>query len=230
VVHTNDGPLFRPGQTIVGGGLEQLAEDGDPAPLTQSLDNRTGITGPISPGVFAVHPGDVEPLFSAGEAAPEALESLAEDGAPSELARALGDNARLTDSGVFDTPNGAPEPGPASSGGRYEFTITAVRGDRLSLATMLVQSNDLFFSFGPEGLELFAANGEPTAGDVSSELALWDAGTEINEFPGAGANQAPRQSAPNTGPVESQPVALVNDAFEYPDPAEFVRVTITPQS
>ena len=30
-------------------------------------------------------------------------------------------------------------------------------------------------------------------------VALWDAGTEKNEVPGVGPNQAPRQAAPNTG-------------------------------
>jgi hypothetical protein len=43
---------------------------------------------------------------------------------------------------------------------------------------------------------------KPIAGDITSQILLWDAGTEVNEEPGLGPNQAPLQPAPNTGPVE----------------------------
>jgi hypothetical protein len=33
-------------------------------------------------------------------------------------------------------------------------------------------------------------------------LSLWDVGPEMNEAPGVGPNQAPRQTAPNTGPAD----------------------------
>jgi len=38
--------------------------------------------------------------------------------------------------------------------------------------------------------------------DIQNLLATWDAGTEANEVPGVGPNQAPRQPAANTGPVD----------------------------
>jgi hypothetical protein len=38
--------------------------------------------------------------------------------------------------------------------------------------------------------------------DLSSFLAVWDAGTEENQVPGVGANQAPRQPAANIGPAD----------------------------
>ena len=52
-------------------------------------------------------------------------------------------------------------------------------------------------------------------GDVTYQIMLWDADTEVNEEPGFGLNQAPRQSAPKTGPAEKGPVRLVNDSFSY---------------
>lgn len=56
---------------------------------------------------------------------------------------------------------------------------------------------------------------------------LWDAGTEVNEEPGVGPNQAPRQPAPNTGPSEHGVVRPVRDGYTYPATAEVIRVTIT---
>jgi len=38
--------------------------------------------------------------------------------------------------------------------------------------------------------------GNPRTGDVTADVQLWDAGTEVNMEPGVGADQPPRQSAP----------------------------------
>ena len=75
----------------------------------------------------------------------------------------------------------------------------AVPGYKLTFATMYMQSNDWSFAPGADGIELFDADGEPLVGDVTSSVYLWDAGTEADQTPGEGADQAPRQSGPNTG-------------------------------
>ena len=54
------------------------------------------------------------------------------------------------------------------------------------------------------------------------------AGTEVNEEPGFGPNQAPRQSAPNTGASEKRAVGKVKDGFKYPRVSDVLKVTITP--
>jgi hypothetical protein len=60
-------------------------------------------------------------------------------------------------------------------------------------------------------------------------VQLWDAGSEVNEEPGVGPNQAPRQPAPNTGdPDPDNTVRLVDDGFTYPTVTELVKVTIEP--
>ena len=58
-------------------------------------------------------------------------------------------------------------------------------------------------------------------------LMLWDAGTEVNEEPGIGLNQAPRQAAADTGEDEHGTVHLVNDMYDYPDVTEVLRITIS---
>jgi hypothetical protein len=70
--------------------------------------------------------------------------------------------------------------------------VDASQGDQLSIGTMYVQSNDKFYAFQPSGLSLFE-DGNPISGDQTGALRLYDAGTEIDEEPGVGLNQAPRQ-------------------------------------
>ena len=129
--------------------------------------------------------------------------------------------------GAFDTPSGGAGAAPAFPGESYVFEVTAVPGDRLSFATMYVQSNDLFFGPSDSGLDLFPA-GSPLDGDVTGMILLWDAGTEVNERPGFGLNQAPRQSGPDTGADESGTVRQVNDGYAYPDVSDVIRVTVRP--
>jgi len=68
---------------------------------------------------------------------------------------------------------------------------------------MFAQSNDLFFAPEPNGIPLFDAAGRARSGDSPDSIVLWDAGTEMNEQPGAGPNQAPRQAAPGPRTVTS---------------------------
>lgn len=227
-VHQDDAPLFTPGASASGEGLEMLAEDGNPGPLAAAVAARTGITGPLAPGAWAVHDSGMALFTNGGSDWGMGLEGLAEDGDPSTLASSLEDLDLVTSSGAFNTPIGAAAPGPVFSGQGYEFTISAEPGQQLSLATMFVQSNDLFYSFGDTGIALFDANGDAVSGDQTSALSLWDVGTERNESPGAGPNQAPRQSAAATGDAEDGKVMMVADDFEYPAAADFVRVTVTP--
>jgi hypothetical protein len=97
------------------------------------------------------------------------------------------------------------------------------------VTTMFGQSNDLFYAPGDDGIALFE-KAAPIHGDITSRFYLWDAGTEVNEEPGFGPNQAPRQSAPNTGPSEREPVRRivgVKDGFTYPSVDQVIRVTVT---
>jgi hypothetical protein len=106
------------------------------------------------------------------------------------------------------------------------FEVTAKLGERLVFASMFVQSNDLFYAPDPKGIDLFEAAKKPVSADVTKEFTLWDAGTEVNEAPGVGPNQAPRQTAANTGPAENGIVHPVNDGFTYPVVGEVIQVSV----
>jgi len=49
----------------------------------------------------------------------------------------------------------------------------------------------------------------------------------VNQAPGAGPDQAPRQAGPNTGAAENGVVQPVSDGFTYPDTANLILVTIS---
>ncbi|NQV40736.1 MAG: hypothetical protein HQ506_00135 [Candidatus Marinimicrobia bacterium] len=226
VVHSGSDVLFAAGQADYGYGLAAIAEDGDPTDLSAMIAMDTGITQLYAPGVYVVHES-ANPLFTADVVdRGEGLEDLAEDGDPSSLAAALSSSAMYSTSGAFNTPVGATGPGALAPGASYEFVISAMEGDYLSLATMLVQSNDLFVAPSGMGIALFT-DGAAMTGDVTSYLSIWDAGTEVNETPGIGLNQAPRQAGAGAGMDEMGLVRMVDDMYDYPTLSEIIRVTIT---
>ena len=192
VVHQGDNPLFVEGEADLGMGLEALAEDGNPAPLADSLTAAASVPTPIAPVAAVVHQGD-SPIFVPGEPVLDnGLEILAEDGGPAALVEAIGGVAGAI-------PTDGTEPGPALPGSGYTFEVEGHDGDRLSLAFMFVQSNDWFFSI--DGLDLYV-DGSVVSGDITDYVTLWDAGTEEDQTVGIGADQAPRQAGPNTGAAD----------------------------
>ncbi len=155
----------------------------------------------------------------------EGLEALAEDGDPSGLASVLAGHPSVSSSGAFAIPEGAEGPGPVFPGA-YTFSFSASEGERLSFATMYVQSNDLFFAPDEEGIVLYGSDGSPIAGDITSTIQLWDAGTEVNQPLGVGLDQAPRQSGPNTGDPDSDNTVRVAEGDDMPSVESVIRVTI----
>jgi hypothetical protein len=198
-------------------------------PTTLALSNGTTAPAPTAPLLWTVT-DEGNPLFTAGTPdRGQGLERLAEDGNPGVLADYIANNMKsVVHSGVVTVPSGDKGPGPITPGKAFEFTISAAPGQRLTLAMMFGQSNDLFYAPGAKAIALFDAKGQPLSVDITSQLQLWDAGTEVNEELGLGPNQAPRQAAPNTGTAEKGKVMLVKDRYKYPSVREVVRVSVKP--
>jgi hypothetical protein len=181
----------------------------------------------LSPGLFYVN-HKRSYFFDEGKKANPALEAQAEDGSPDLFSKKLLTKVGSVYMGVFNVPAGGSAPGPILAGGVYEFTFTASEGMRFNLISMYGQSNDLFYS--PKGaLDLFDADGNPLTGDITDRLLLWDAGTEKNQAPGFGDEQAPRQKMANTGAAENGVVSLVKDGYNYPGVKDVLQVTIEAQ-
>lgn len=129
------------------------------------------------------------------------------------------------DVSVFNTPVGNNAPGPLLPGRSYQTVVHGLPGDRVSFATMFVQTNDWFFAPNELGIPLYNENGTPKSGDVTAYVGLWDSGTEIDEAVGEGIYQAPRQSGPNSGPAD--PDTRVREIFDR-TVSNYVEVTLTP--
>ncbi len=181
----------------------------------------------LSPGMFVLSTKHA-PLFLEGKAARNGLEMQAEDGDPAGLVKSLEAMHHASNlHGVFNTPVGAMGAGPIRPGDKYEYSFTAMPGMKLFTAMMFGQSNDWFYSPDAKGIALFDAKGNPLSGDVTDKLILWNAGTEVDEEIGIGANQGPRQKGMNTGPAENGVVRRVQDVRWTGKNAEFFRITIT---
>ncbi len=224
----------------------------DQYPTAPGLPRSTGGAVWITPGAYALYRGK-NPVFTRRRSASPGLEAIAEAGRPmgtpenGSLVEELRNLRNVRVAGAWtpadtvadpnDPTGSVPGAPPIAPGGAFEFAVTAERGEKLAFATMFVPSNDAFFAPGMGGIPL---SGITSATDVTDRVALWDAGTEPNEDPASGhPTQAPRQGLefgdPDKGPDENgvvrqlRPTDNVNDGHSYPDPADAIRVTLTPE-
>ena len=64
--------------------------------------------------------------------------------------------------------------------------------------------------------------------DITSAALLYDAGTEVDQYAGAGKDQPVRQDAANTGDAEnSNVIAEINVVNHVPSLENMVRITIS---
>ena len=226
-------------QPWAGPGIPSGQERGEATRFTIRVENvstgealklSTGASAPFvsAPVLWVIHTGGANPIFTAGQRdRGQGLEPLAETGNPSKLVASLAGAAGVVAAGADAHPAGAAADGPLTPGQHYEFEISARPGEQLSMAWMFGQSNDLFYS-NDRPIALFTASGAPVSGEMTAQLSLWDAGTEVNEEPGLGPNQGPRQATPDAGVTESEGIAHVRDKYTYPRTAQVLRLTITP--
>lgn len=186
----------------------------------------------LSPGVWEVFSGKRSGLFETGAAQfGNGLQQQAEDGDPKRLAHWLRTHTPKGDSGTFKTDAGTAAMMPAGPGGEYQFTVRAKPGMKLAVALMFGNTNDVFFSPDVKGIALFDKDGKPVSGDMTRLIKLWNAGTEVNQEPGVGPDQADEQKHPGQGTKEHEPVQAlidVKDGYTYPKVSQMLRITITP--
>lgn len=213
------------------------SDDGppDPVPVDMFLEI-TNISGdavtfsPISPGVWLNHGQGGEIILVEDAPDPgEGIEELAEDGDPGNLADAIMDNMDHLLSGIFNTPEGADDPAPIGPGESYRVEFTAEPFSRMSMAMMLVGSNDQMLATGEPGIGMFAGGGQPQGvRDVTNLLRVWDAGTEVNQGPSQGPWQALHGGSPNMGAPEDGGVFAHNDSTRaIPLPVDMIDVEVT---
>jgi len=198
---------------------------------TVDTDRAGGIV-PLSPPVFALFTGD-DPMFREGDKANVGTERIAEDGAFDDMVAMLTADDNVQSSMAVPSPGGPDAGGALFNGESSSFTFTAdSEDDRLQFMTMMVQSNDWFYSFDDGGIELFDEDGNPISGDISMEVKLYDSGTEADTAPGTGPDQKPAQSAEaiDQGPKEDEDIEEASSRhsqFTIPANSAVVKVTIS---
>ncbi len=208
VVHALDNPLFTEGEPERELGLAKIAVQGDPSDLYEWF-TETGSTGAplrlsssysvFAPAVVYAFDSESDPVFTQGEAAVagSGIEESAEDG-----------NNQV----IFDYINstlGIPvaksnEAMPIAPGQSFTFTLNDVpAGYKFGYNTMLVNTNDWFLAYNNAGYPLFNESGTPNSGNGATEKSyLYDAGTEVDQVIGFGADQPMRQAGPNSGAAD----------------------------
>ena len=110
------------------------------------LSNGKTVAVAVAPVLYVIHTNRA-PLFTSGEPdRGKGLEALAEDGPTGPLEKSLKGQPGIVHVGSTDTPVGASSAGDIWPGQAFEFKVTAKPGERLTIATMFAQSNDLFYA------------------------------------------------------------------------------------
>lgn len=218
----NAAPLFTNGKPTANG-LTSIAEMGNNAPLSTYLSSITGIFTPLSPVLVVIYNGIDNPLYKVGEKdRNEGLKQLAQKGDASVLAAYLKGKTGIKAVYVLPAPTTTvllPAIGD-QPGSSVSQEISFSKGDRLAIATMYGFSNDWFFATGADGID------PSKKGDPSASIGLYDDGTAIEQFPGAGVTQFNLAGTPL---AESVPIAAVpnpNAFTTLPPVTGIIKVTI----
>lgn len=204
-------------------GLTNLSEAGDNSILGTYLSGQTGIFTPLSPVLVVVYNGAENPFYKTGEMdRGEGLKDLAQKGDASVLAASLKNRAGVKSVYILKDPASTvllPKIGGAA-GSKVSQLLNVTAGDRIAIATMYGFSNDWFFA--TTGNDVDATQ----KGDISSAIGLFDDGTAINQFPGAGITQFNLAGTPLT---ESKAIAAVpnpNMFTTLPSLNNIIKVTL----
>lgn len=191
-------PLYTAGKPSANG-LTHIAEMGDVTALSQYITGITGIFTPLSPVLVVVYRGIDNPIYTIGQNdAGHGLTALAQTGDASGLAAYLKTVKGVKEVYILPAAQSTvllPAIG-GQEGSSVSQQLSVVKGDKVAIATMYGFSNDWFF----------ATTGEIDAtqkGDISSQVGLFDDGTAVNQFPGAGVTQFNLAGTPL---MESKPI------------------------
>jgi len=218
----NPAPLYEAGKPTANG-LTDLAEMGDNSALGEYIAEQTGIFTPLSPVLIVVYNGIENPIYKVGENdRGQGLKELAQKGDASVLEAYLKTVDGVKDVYVLPAAGSTvllPKIG-EQGGSSVSQLLNVAEGDRLAIATMYGLSNDWFFASKDNGVDA------TQKGDISTSIGLFDNGTAVNQYPGAGVTQFNLSGTPLE---ESKAIAEVpnpNDFTTLPAISEIIKVTL----
>ena len=204
-------------------GLTNIAEMGDNSALNTYLMGKTGIFTPLSPVLVVVYNGQQNPFFMTGENdRGEGLKDLAQKGNADVLAAALKLKQGVKAVYVLkDATNTVLLPRiDGATGSKVSQMLSVVKGDRIAIATMYGFSNDWFFA--TSGNDWDATQ----KGDLSASIGLYDDGTAVNQFPGAGITQFNLAGTPLSESTSIKAVPNPNGFTTLPAINNIIKVSI----
>ncbi|NLR67389.1 hypothetical protein HGH92_24005 [Chitinophaga varians] len=215
-------PLYEAGKPSANG-LTNIAEMGDNSVLGNYISGQTGIFTPLSPILVVVYNGIDNPIYKTGENdRGQGLKKLAQTGDASDLAAYLKTVKGVKNVYVLPAPNTTvllPKTG-GQTGGKVSQQLSVANGDRIAIATMYGLSNDWFFASTGNGTDA------TQTGDISGSIALFDDGTAVNQFPGAGFTQANFGGTPLPENKNITAVPNPNDFTTLPAIPNIIKVTL----
>lgn len=190
--------------------ITAIAQMGNNEPLGKKISANTSIITGISPAVVVVYTGDVNPIYELGKKdAGMGLKNLAQMGDGSVLKASLEKMTNVKK--VYIAGNA-----PIAPGEETEVQFEATENDHIAYATMFGYSNDWFYANDVVISAKFK-------GDVTGQTALFDDGTAVSQYPGAGNAQGLFTGKPE---METLPIMKVDDTFPVPAINKVIKVTI----
>lgn len=205
----NNTPFFTP-NALSNPEITDIAQGGDITKMKMKLEANTGIMTGLSPALVVVYRGDKNPIYELGKIDNGmGLKEIAQFGNVTKLQNSLKSLPNVK--AVYIAGNA-----PVSPGNKVMTSFKADQGDKIAYATMFGFSNDWFYA---NEQSLDAA----VKGDLTSKTTLFDSGTGIDQYPGAGNHQALFGGTPQS---ESNPISKVGTLFPIPAVQNVIKVTV----
>ena len=202
-------PFFTPGEKS-NPEMTDIAQMGKIDKLKMKVEANTGIITGISPVLVVVYQGEKNPIYELGKNDPGmGLKDLAQKGNASKLQESLKKMKGVKGIYIAGT-------APVGPGQKVMTQYKAGDGDKLAFVTMFGFSNDWFYA----NEQALSAK---LSGDITNKTALFDSGTGVDQYPGAGNRQALFGGTPQ---AENKPISKVGTTFTIPPVNKVLKITI----
>lgn len=202
-------PFFTPGEKS-NPEISDIAQKGDIGKLKAKVEANTGVITGISPVLLVVYQGAMNPIYELGKKdLGLGLKELSQKGNLDKLKENLKKKQGVKEVYVLGT-------APIGPGQKVMVSYKAAKGDMLAYASMFGFSNDWFYANEKAVSAL-------STGDITKSTGLFDSGTGVDQFPGAGNRQALFGGMPQ---AESKPISKVGDKFPVPSVEKVLRISI----
>ncbi|WP_250252394.1 spondin domain-containing protein [Chryseobacterium sp. Marseille-Q3244] len=205
----NNAPFFTP-NALSNPEITDIAQMGSIGKMTAKLSANTGIITGLSPALVVIYRGDKNPIYELGKMDNGmGLKEIAQFGNVSKLQSSLQSLPGIK--GIYVAGNA-----PVPPGNKIMTNFKADPGDKIAYVTMFGFSNDWFYA---NEVSIDAT----VKGELSSKTALFDSGTGVDQYPGAGNRQALFGGTPQS---ESMVISKVGNQYPVPAVQNVIKVTV----